>query len=106
MQLRVLSSRFASAALLLALAACIVVPRTDQLYDEECQIYIKRMTLEAQQIGYFSGCSNDGCAVMLVAVGAVAAASAVVSGSIVVVGNVLYWAEKQDRCAQPLRSLF
>jgi hypothetical protein len=33
-----------------------------------------------------------------VAVGAVAAASVVVSGSIVVVGNVVYWLEKQGKC--------
>jgi hypothetical protein len=97
-QLRVLTRRIAAAALPLALAACIVVPRTDHVYDEDCQIYVKKMTLEAQQIGYFAGCGNEGCAVMLVAVGAVAAATAVVSGSIVVIGNVVYWAEKQDRC--------
>jgi hypothetical protein len=98
MQLRLLIRRVAATALLLAVSACIVVPRTDELYDEDCQIYVKRMTLEAQQLGYFGGCRGDGCAVMLVAVGAVAAASAVVSGSIVVIGNVVYWAEKQDRC--------
>jgi len=36
---------------------------------------------------------------VLVAIGAVAAASAVVSGSIVLVGNIVYWAEKQGKCA-------
>lgn len=90
--------RIPATAALLVLSACIVVPRTDHVYDEDCQIYVKRMTLEAQQIGYFGACRGDGCAVMLVAVGAVAAATAVVSGSIVVIGNVVYWAEKQDQC--------
>jgi hypothetical protein len=101
MQLRVLIRRGVAAAALLALSACIVVPRTDHVYDEDCQIYVKRMTLEAQQIGYFGACHSDGCAVMLVAVGAVAAASVVVSGSIVVIGNAVYWAEKQDKCIRP-----
>jgi hypothetical protein len=36
---------------------------------------------------------------MIVAVaGVTAAASAVVSGSIAVVGNVVYWLERQGRC--------
>jgi hypothetical protein len=35
---------------------------------------------------------------LLVAAGVVAAASAVVSGSIAVVGNVVYWIEQQGQC--------
>ena len=34
----------------------------------------------------------------MVSAGATAAASAIVSGSIVIVGNVVYWFEKQGRC--------
>jgi hypothetical protein len=40
---------------------------------------------------------------MLVAMGAVTAASAVVSGSIALVGNVVYWFERQGRCNPPPR---
>jgi hypothetical protein len=103
MQLRVLIRRGFAAAALLALSACIMVPRTDHVYDEDCQIYVKRMTLETQQVADFAaGCRNgDGCAAMLVVIGAVTVTSAVVSGSIVVIGNVVYWAEKQDRCIRP-----
>jgi hypothetical protein len=36
---------------------------------------------------------------MLVALGAVTAASAVISGSIAVVGNAVYWFERQGRCS-------
>jgi hypothetical protein len=36
--------------------------------------------------------------VLLVATGVVAATSAVVSGSIAVVGNVVYWFERQGQC--------
>jgi hypothetical protein len=36
--------------------------------------------------------------VLLAAAGATAEASAVISGSIVIVGNVVYWFEKQGRC--------
>jgi len=84
------------------LTACIVVPRTTESYDADCQIYVKQMTLQAQQIGYFAGCANDGCVVLLATAGVIAAGSVVVSGSIVVVGNIVYWAEKQQRCIRVL----
>ena len=57
------------------------------------------MRLEATQIGAIGSCTNRDCAYVLVAIGAVAAATAVVSGSIVLVGNVVYWLERQGKCA-------
>jgi len=57
------------------------------------------MRLEVAQVGAIGRCTNRDCAYVLVAIGAVAAASAVVSGSIVLVGNIVYWAEKQGKCA-------
>ncbi len=86
------------------LTACVVVPRTDSVYDHDCQMQRRQMTLEVQQIGAFGGCSNDGCVALLVGAGVVAAASAVVSGSIAVVGNVVYWIERQGQC-RPLPPL-
>ena len=88
-------------ALAIALSACIVVPRTTQVYDEACQLQVRQMTLEAQQIAAFRGCANDGCLVLLAAAGVVSAASAVISGSIAIVGNIVYWAERQGRCVRP-----
>ncbi len=88
-------------AALALLQACVVVPRTDSVYDEECKYQRRQMVLEVQQIGAFGGCANDGCVALLVGAGVVAAASAVVSSSIAVVGNVVYWFERQGRCARP-----
>jgi hypothetical protein len=82
------------------LAGCVYVPRTNEVYDEGCGIQAKQMTLDMQQIGVFVGCTNQGCAALLVALGAVTVASAVVSGSIVVAGNVVYWFEKRGRCIE------
>ena len=82
----------------LLLEGCIYVPRTTAVYDQDCQIAAKHMTLEMAQIGQIGHCSGNRCAELLVAAGAVAAASAVVSGSIVVTGNIVYWFEKQGRC--------
>lgn len=81
-----------------ALGGCIYVPRTTTVYDEDCHIEAKHMTMEMTQVGALGGCQGSQCAQLLVAAGAVTAASAVVSGSIVVTGNVVYWFEKQGRC--------
>jgi len=80
------------------LSGCIYLPRTTHVYDPGCRITTRHMTLEPVQIGAMGGCRNEGCAVLLVGAGATAAASAVISGSIVIVGNVAYWFEKQGQC--------
>lgn len=85
-------------ALVFVLAGCVVVPRTVENYDPQCRVVAKHMTLEAWQVASLGGCSNEGCVVLLAAAGVTAAASAVVSGSIAVVGNAVYWLERQGRC--------
>ena len=82
-------------------SACIYVPRTTEVYDADCRVYSRRMDLQPVQLAAIQGCSNSGCASLLVAAGATAAASAVISGSIVIVGNVVYWFEKQGACRRP-----
>ncbi len=91
-------TRLAVAASLLPLAGCVMVPRTTETYDPDCRITTRQMELQPVQIGSLMGCHNQGCAALLVAAGATAAASTVISGSIVIVGNVVYWFEKQGRC--------
>ncbi|MBC5784095.1 hypothetical protein H8N03_14175 [Ramlibacter sp. USB13] len=91
--------RTALAALVLSLAGCVVVPQTVYRPHPECRTVERSMELQAVQVAWISGCSNEGCAVLLAAAGVTAAASAVVSGSIVVVGNFVYWLERQGRCA-------
>jgi len=80
------------------LQSCIVVPRTIEVYDPECQIVARHMDLQTVQIGYISRCSNEGCAALIVAAAATVTATAIISGSIVVIGNTVYWFEKQGRC--------
>ena len=88
----------AAAAVVPLLAGCVVVPQTTYGYDPECRIVARHIELQAVQVAAIGGCSNKGCAVLLAAAGVTAAASAVVSGSIMVIGNVVYWMEKQGRC--------
>jgi len=82
----------------LALAGCIVVPQTETVYDPDCKVATRQVTLEAAYIGGFHRCGGEGCLTMLAAAGLVTAASVVVSGSIAVVGNVVYWLERQGTC--------
>lgn len=76
--------------------ACAYYPRQVEVYDPDCQIVSRKMVLQEADVGYYVGisCQNEGCLIPLIP----AAASAIVSGSIVVVGNVVYWLEKQGRC--------
>lgn len=85
-------------ALLPGLAGCIVLPRTAEVYDPVCRTYVKQMVLETEVIGGIGHCHNDGCAVMLASLGLISAATAVVSGSIAIVGNIVYWAERRGEC--------
>jgi len=56
------------------------------------------MTLQEHQVGVLTSCNIDDCAAALALFGAVSAASAVISGSIVIIGNAVYWLEEQARC--------
>jgi|SRR5688572_33204290 len=94
-----IAMRLFPALLALLLQGCVFVPRTTTAYDEKCDVDRRQMTLEAAQIGALGNCRQRDCAYVLVAFGAVAAASLVVSGSIVVVGNAVYWLERQGQCA-------
>lgn len=80
------------------LAGCVYLPNTTATYDEQCQTFKRHMRLEVQQVGTLMGCQGDACVAALVTFGAVTAATAIVSGSIVIVGNVVYWLEEQGRC--------
>jgi hypothetical protein len=80
------------------LQACMFLPRTFEVYDLDCRVVAKQMDLQPVQVATIQRCANNECAVLVVAAAATAVASAVISGSIVIVGNVVYWFEKQGRC--------
>lgn len=94
-------ARFTPLLLALACAGCIVLPRTAHVYDPACRTYVKQVILETTELGHLGGCVNEGCAVMLASMGMVSAASAVVSGSVAVVGNIVYWLERRGQCPAP-----
>jgi hypothetical protein len=83
-----------------AVQACVVVPQTREVYDPECRMMKKEVMLETAVVGRLQSCQGDGCVAILVATGAVTAATAVVSGSLALIGNVAYWFERQGRCSR------
>ena len=90
----------AALAASLLVSGCVVVPVTMEGYDPDCLLVTHHMELKMVQVGAFYQCSQNDCFVALAALG-VTAASAIVSGSIVVVGNVVYWAEQRADCVAP-----
>ena len=86
---------------LLALQACVVVPQTRETYDPNCRVMRKEVRLETTIVGRLQACQGDACVAVLVATGVVTAATAVVSGSIAVIGNVAFWFERQGQCNAP-----
>jgi hypothetical protein len=73
-------------------------PRVVKYYDEECQIMAKRMELDATEIPVAQSCTNEGCLLSLMTSAVISATSLVVSGSVVYVGNVIYWKERNKNC--------
>ena len=81
------------------LQACVFLPRTETVIDPTCRIETKQMTLRVEQFGYIGSCSGRECGAVLAILGAITAGSMVVSGSIVIIGDVVYWLERQGKCA-------
>jgi hypothetical protein len=77
---------------------CVIVPVTVEGYDSECRVVTRHMELQAVQIGAIQNCSNQACAGLVIVAAGLAAASAIVSGSVVVIGNIGYWAERKSTC--------
>ena len=90
----------ASGFMALLLSGCIVVPQTITTYNSGCELVSRRVQLKQVQVQVFERCGGNDCAVLLAGYGLVAAASAVVSGSVAVAGNVVYWLEEQGRCVR------
>ena len=74
---------------------CVFYPKQIQQYDSECKIKYKKLILEHGELsGFKLSCTNEGCiaALLLIPI------EALVAGSIVVIGNTVYWLEKEGRC--------
>lgn len=104
-----LTSRLALIILSSAVGACVVVPKKVASYDEKCMVSTQKIELTMEQAETFSelNCTNDDCDMEIF--GEIASSalltttSAVVSGSIALVGNTLYWIESQGECPNKIQ---
>ncbi|MEN9630790.1 MAG: hypothetical protein RJA10_4018 [Pseudomonadota bacterium] len=87
-----------AAGLAASLSGCIVVARSADVYDPACKTTVKQVVLETEVVGAMVPCRNDGCLVVLASMGIISAASAVVAGSVAIVGNIAYWVERGGQC--------
>jgi hypothetical protein len=82
-----------------SLTGCMVTTQVVQHYDDECHIVTKHVELNEPEFAGIGYCRNTAnCIANLVGQGFMSAASVVISGSVVVVGNAVYWLEKQGQC--------
>jgi hypothetical protein len=98
--------------LVVFLQGCIVVPKAATDENPRCQLFTNKLTLDVYQVGSPDAdqvieeldrlsrtkCDKPECLLVYAPIVTVAAGSAVVSGSIVIIGNTLHWLEEQGRC--------
>jgi hypothetical protein len=84
-----------------AAGGCVFVPVTKETYDPDCQVVHRHMELQVVQVAMINNCADKTCQAVAISMAAVTAVSAIVSGSIVIVGNTGYWAERQASCLAP-----
>ena len=86
-------------ALSLLASGCVFYPQTAESYDPVCEVRARHMQLKSEVMHGTCGASTQSAAVGCLALAAgITAGSAIVSGSIVVVGNTVYWLEKRGKC--------
>jgi hypothetical protein len=84
--------------LLVSISACVVVPKHVTYQDADCHATKHRLELTIADINFFNGGCSGNCGDWLGFMIITGAASSVVSGSIAVIGNTLFWLEELDDC--------
>ncbi|MEN0038993.1 MAG: hypothetical protein AAGC78_18080 [Cellvibrio sp.] len=86
------------------LSACVVAPKKVASYDGNCMVSTQKIVLTTAQLQEFNKikCVTNSCRAEFVEATVtsvlVTTTSAIVSGSIALVGNTLYWLESQGKC--------
>ena len=79
------------------LAGC-VTPRVVHVYDEKCQLMTRRVDLSIEKARELEACLRYDCAANVLGVALAFTATAVVSGSVALVGNTAFWLQKTANC--------
>lgn len=80
--------------------SCVYAPKfaNRQIPKEKCDLVTKKLTLKLTEANVNCGVTPDRIFNCLVGAGLIVPISGVVSGSIVVIGNTIHWAEKELSC--------
>ena len=76
-------------------AGCVSTAREVEYYDPGCEIQSRKMVLEIQPLGNLSCTQSRDCLATTLAIGA---GTTIIAGSIVIVGNTVYWLERVGKC--------
>ena len=57
----VVMSAVMTTVMTIVLTGCIVVPQTQTVYDPECRMHTRQVTLQAAYLGGFHSCAGEGC---------------------------------------------
>ena len=79
----------------LLVSGCISTAREVEYYDADCEIQSKKLVMETQPLGNLSCTQSRECLATTLVIGA---GSTIIAGSIVVVGNTVYWLERVGKC--------
>ena len=85
----------------LVVSGCVVVPVTTDSFDPDCRVVTHQM--ELRTVNLMQGplvCNGCGAELLVAGIG-LAAASAVVSGSVALVGNASYEVQHRMACMAP-----
>jgi hypothetical protein len=91
-------SQLAPAAMTVMLSGCLVLPKVDMNQPVPCPMVTREVTLDVVQMASVGHCHQHDCLLQLTAGTVIFAASAVVSGSVALVGNTLHWIERVGKC--------
>ena len=86
-------------ALLILLPACAFYPKTQYSVEvKRCDLAFKKLTLDVTSSSIRCQGNSKSAGACVILAGVISGGSAIVSGSIVLVGNSLHWLEKQGKC--------
>lgn len=97
-----ISKKLYITAFYFTLSACAFVPERTMTFDEKCQTVKKHIKLKAHEIPLFTD-SDEDFEHEAISTILMTPISAIVSGSIAVVGNTLYWLQEIGDCQKDKR---